>query len=130
VSNVSALADYIPAAWRAYQHLGEIQNLQQRAMPHIDALLALAPEAQRLKDAIMPSAPSVPKKGKGINVRQLQEMLNHYGAALNVDGRYGDATHAAVEHYQRIRGLTVDGWAATETLDDLFGRIHHEATGG
>lgn len=128
--NVNALAQYIPDAWRAYQHLGEIRSLQERAMPHIQALMALMPEAQRLYATIFPElqkAPVHPPPMTGITVRQLQEMLNHYGANLKVDGSYGPATHKAIENYQRGHGLTVDGWAGAETLDHLFSKVSHEA---
>jgi murein L,D-transpeptidase YcbB/YkuD len=141
VSNVQALANYIPAAWRAYQHLEEIQALQQQAQPHIQALLAMAPEAKRLYAEIFPDAPvpdlpqaphpptppAQPRKRVGVSVKQLQEMLNHFGANLKVDGQYGDATHKAIEKYQRDNGLTVDGWAGNETLHHLFNRIESEA---
>lgn len=129
-SNIQALADYIPAAWRAYQHLGEIRALQARAAPHIAALGDMAPEAKQLYSTLFPQdkleEPATPPK-KSINVKQLQEMLNHYGAHLKVDGIYGDATHKAVEAYQRGHGLTVDGWAGAETLDHLFGQVYQEA---
>ena len=141
MSNVQALANYIPAAWRAYQHLEELQSLQQRAQPHIQALLALAPEAQRLFAQIFPDAPQpqhggpVPapvlappaKKRVGVSVKHLQEMLNHFGANLTVDGKYGDATHKAIEKYQRDNGLEADGWAGNLTLNHLYHRIEREA---
>jgi peptidoglycan hydrolase-like protein with peptidoglycan-binding domain len=130
LSNIAALSDYIPAAWRAYQHLGEIRDLQARAMPHIQALMALAPQAQQLYAEVFPEAQRQavhPPAMSGISVEQLQEMLNHYGANLRVDGKYGDRTHKAVEAYQRGHGLTVDGWAGSETLDHLFGKVSSEA---
>jgi peptidoglycan hydrolase-like protein with peptidoglycan-binding domain len=143
MGNVQALANYVPAAWRAYQHLEQIQSLQQRAQPHIQALLALAPEAQRLYTAIFPDAPrpqpavGAPRpdlplqppapKRIGISVKHLQEMLNHFGANLKVDGDYGQATHAAIKKYQQDNGLEPDGWAGTITLHHLYKRIQNEA---
>ena len=142
MSNAQALANYIPAAWRAYQHLEEVQSLQQRAQPHIQALLALAPEAQRLYQEIFPDAQKAPplqlppvappaerKRGVGVSVKHLEEMLNQCGANLKVDGIYGDATHKAIENYQRGNGLEVDGWAGNITLHHLFNRIEREAKG-
>jgi peptidoglycan hydrolase-like protein with peptidoglycan-binding domain len=133
-TNVQALADYIPAAWRAYQHLGEIRDLQARALPHIQALMAMGPQAQALYAKIFPEAQQSqqqsgqhPPKMVGISVKQLQEMLNHYGANLKVDGVYGDNTHKAIEAYQRGHGLTVDGWAGSETLNSLFGKVSADA---
>lgn len=141
MSNVQALANYVPAAWRAYQHLEEIQALQQQAQPHIQALLALAPAAQRLYQEIFPdaqqgpsaqpplAAPAERKRAVGVSVKHLQEMLNHFGANLKVDGIYGDATHKAIENYQRTNGLEPDGWAGNVTLHHLFNRIEREAKG-
>jgi len=130
MSNVSSLAEYIPDAWRAYQHLGEIRSLQERAQPHIQALMMLMPEAQALYAQIFPELVKVsshPPPAQGITVRQLQEMLNHYGANLTVDGVYGKATHEAVEAYQRGNGLVPDGWAGSKTLDHLFHKVSTEA---
>lgn len=139
MSNVQALANYVPAAWRAYQHLEEIQSLQQRAQPHLQALLALAPEAQRLYKDIFPDVPQAQplptvvahpadrKRAVGVSVKHLQEMLNHYGANLKVDGDYGDATHRAIKKYQQDNGLEPDGWAGNITLHHLYNRIEREA---
>jgi peptidoglycan hydrolase-like protein with peptidoglycan-binding domain len=133
-SNIQAMADYVPAAWRAYQHLGEIRDLQARALPHIQALMALMPQAQALYAEIFPEAQQAhpsqqqhPPKMTGISVKQLQEMLNHYGANLKVDGDYGDNTKNAVEAYQRGHGLDVDGWAGSETLNHLFSKVSSDA---
>ena len=41
------------------------------------------------------------------------------GAKLDVDGKYGPATRAAVEKFQRLHGLAVDGWAGVNTNDAL-----------
>jgi murein L,D-transpeptidase YcbB/YkuD len=129
-TNIQAMADYIPAAWRAYNHLGEIRDLQARALPHIQALMAMMPQAQALYTEIFPEAQQQaqhPPAMSGISVTQLQEMLNHYGANLRVDGKYGDNTHKAVEAYQRGHGLTVDGWAGSETLNHLFAKVSADA---
>lgn len=112
------LAKYIPAAWRAYQHLGEIRALQQKAQPHIDALLKIAPEARELLAAILP------EDSPAFTTEHLQMALNKYGGAhLVTDGIYGEATAQAVEKYQRDHGLTVDKWAGLETLKSLWGKI-------
>jgi peptidoglycan hydrolase-like protein with peptidoglycan-binding domain len=129
-TNIQALSDYIPAAWRAYQHLGEIRDLQARALPHIQSLMAMMPQAQALYATIFPEAQQSqqhPPAMTGVSVKQLQEMLNHYGANVKADGIYGDRTHKAVEAYQRGHGLTVDGWAGSETLDHLFGKVAADA---
>ena len=41
------------------------------------------------------------------------------GAKLDVDGKYGPVTRAAVEKFQHSHGLTVDGWAGVHTNDAL-----------
>src|SRR5512139_2463422 len=46
------------------------------------------------------------------------------GAKLDVDGKYGPATRAAVEKFQRSQGLTVDAWAGVNTNDALRDMSH------
>ncbi len=55
----------------------------------------------------------------GEDVRALQDALNRAGARLNVDGNYGSGTVAAVQDFQRRRGLTADGSAGPRTLEAL-----------
>lgn len=118
MSNGDDLAKYIPAAWRAYQHLDELRKLQQEGQPHVDALLALAPKARELIATIFP------EDSPGFTTEHLQMALNKYGGAhLAVDGKYGEATAQAVEAYQKRHGLTVDRWAGRETLDSLWRQI-------
>ena len=128
MSNVSALANYIPDAWRAYQHLNEIRALQEDATPHIQALMHLMPQAQLLYAEIFPELQQqqAPRKSS-VSVKELQEMLNHYGANLKVDNIYGAATKQAVENYQRGNGLTADGWAGFETMHHLFSKVADDA---
>ena len=58
---------------------------------------------------------------RGLAVRQLQTQLNHHGAALYVDGDFGDVTEAAVRAYQLKVGLVDDGVAGSKTLAALAG---------
>jgi lysozyme family protein len=53
------------------------------------------------------------------NVRRLQEALNRNGASLTADGNFGRGTKAAVESYQRSKGLQDDGVAGSQTLRSL-----------
>lgn len=53
------------------------------------------------------------------NVRRLQEALNRNGASLTADGNFGRGTKAAVESYQRSKGLNDDGVAGSQTLRSL-----------
>jgi hypothetical protein len=52
----------------------------------------------------------------GDAVRQLQTLLNHFGASLTVDGSFGSQTQSAVVGFQNTAGLTpADGqWHADE----------------
>lgn len=54
-----------------------------------------------------------------MRVTALQAALNRNGADLITDGKYGQATKAAVEHYQRVHMLLVDGIAGDATLTAL-----------
>lgn len=54
-------------------------------------------------------------------VRILQKNLNDHGAALMVDGDYGDSTEAAVRAYQLKVGLVADGVAGEKTQASLAG---------
>jgi Putative peptidoglycan binding domain len=56
---------------------------------------------------------------EGNDVMRLQEALNRAGAAITIDRRYGRGTRAAVETFQRARGLKVDGVAGPATLQAL-----------
>jgi hypothetical protein len=56
---------------------------------------------------------------QGNDVLRLQEALNRTGAAITIDRNYGRGTRAAVEKFQRARGLKVDGVAGPATLQAL-----------
>lgn len=58
---------------------------------------------------------------KGDEVKQLQEALNAKGARLDVDGKFGKDTAAAVRQFQEQQGLKVDGIAGKDTLGRLQG---------
>lgn len=58
----------------------------------------------------------------GEDVRLLQEALTKAGAPLDVDGVFGPATQQAVEWFQRINGLRVDGVVNQATRSLLFQR--------
>ena len=53
-------------------------------------------------------------------VRLVQQKLNSLGERLNADGRYGAATVAAVQRFQRRNGLTADGSVGQATWEKLF----------
>jgi peptidoglycan hydrolase-like protein with peptidoglycan-binding domain len=56
---------------------------------------------------------------EGNDVMRLQEALNRAGATITIDRRYGRGTRAAVESFQRARGLKADGVAGPATLQAL-----------
>lgn len=56
----------------------------------------------------------------GTEVRELQELLNRYGAELTVDGIFGNKTHTAVVEFQKAVGIGVDGVAGLVTWDWLM----------
>jgi Putative peptidoglycan binding domain len=56
---------------------------------------------------------------EGNDVMRLQEALNRAGAAITIDRTYGRGTRAAVESFQRARGLKIDGVAGPATLQAL-----------
>ena len=56
----------------------------------------------------------------GGTVRLVQQKLNSLGERLNADGRYGAATAAAVQRFQRRNGLAADGSVGQATWEKLF----------
>lgn len=56
---------------------------------------------------------------EGEPVTALQAALNRNGANLLTDGKFGQSTKAALEHYQRVNMLLVDGIAGDKTLTKL-----------
>jgi Putative peptidoglycan binding domain len=56
---------------------------------------------------------------EGNDVMRLQEALNRAGASITIDRNFGRGTRAAVETFQRARGLKVDGVAGPATLQAL-----------
>ncbi|MEH6565294.1 MAG: N-acetylmuramidase family protein [Halopseudomonas sp.] len=65
--------------------------------------------------------PTLRHGATGQPVSQLQKRLNQHGAALLIDGDYGDATERAVRTYQLQIGLVADGIAGPKTQHALAG---------
>ncbi len=62
-------------------------------------------------------------------VRSLQYLLNAHGACLVVDGVFGPRTDAAVRHYQRAHGLTVDGIVGSRTWSSVIITVQQGSVG-
>ena len=56
----------------------------------------------------------------GGTVRLVQQKLNSLGERLTADGRFGAATAAAVQRFQRYFGLTADGVVGRTTWQKLY----------
>ena len=56
----------------------------------------------------------------GGTVRLVQQKLNSLGERLTTDGRFGAATAAAVQRFQRRNGLAADGTVGAATWEKLF----------
>ena len=60
-------------------------------------------------DSVLVWRPTIRKGSTGDDVRYCQQKLNEFGANLEVDGKFGDKTKAAVIAFQKANGLTADG---------------------
>ena len=56
----------------------------------------------------------------GGTVRLVQQKLNSLGEKISTDGKFGSATAAAVQRYQRRNGLTADGTVGKSTWEKMF----------
>jgi peptidoglycan hydrolase-like protein with peptidoglycan-binding domain len=63
--------------------------------------------------------PTLEQGDDGADVARMQGLLNQSGAALDVDGQFGDNTEAAVRTFQLSRGLEDDGICGPATWADL-----------
>ena len=59
------------------------------------------------------------KGSSGTGVKWVQDMLNHNGYSLTVDGAFGTKTHNAVVSFQKSKGLAVDGIVGYSTRTAL-----------
>lgn len=68
------------------------------------------------------------KGGKGEKINQLQELLNSKGAKLDVDGKFGPKTQAALKKFQASNDLGADGVVGPKTLEKLNAQSKPDAT--
>lgn len=89
---------------------------------------------EKLPDKIsqLGSAPSSSKKGdRGNDVKKLQQALKIAGYySGSCDGIFGEVTEAAVQRFQKSRGLSQDGIAGKVTIKLLFGEDAEDADVG
>lgn len=88
-------------------------------LPAAAASAAVPPAVSSLHDS---SCPNLIEKGQLSGcVTRLQQLLNGKGAALTVDGNFGENTFSAVKSYQSGHGLSADGIVGPNTKDALEG---------
>ncbi|MEO1210270.1 MAG: peptidoglycan-binding protein [Cyanobacteria bacterium J06638_20] len=117
--------DYLAVSARTYWQNPQLSD---------QAMLYLAAIAQK------PAPPTVipPKTDRvlqltdpplnGEDVREVQEALFKAGAPLTIDGVFGPMTQQAVEWFQRLNNLAVDGIVNDRTRSFLFQRSLHLTT--
>src|SRR5262245_26110563 len=82
----------------------------------LGGLMVLIQDATKLFSPATQEAPRLGAAEEG-SMSWLQESLNKLmDAKLVVDGAYGPLTNAAVNAFQKSRGLVADGWAGPETV--------------
>ncbi|HEX6658669.1 MAG TPA: SpoIID/LytB domain-containing protein, partial [Ilumatobacter sp.] len=64
----------------------------------------------------------------GDAVRQLQTLLNHFGASITVDASFGNQTRTAVIGFQNTSGLTADGEWHAEDWNAAQSRLASESS--
>lgn len=73
-----------------------------------------------LLDATEPDRPLLRIGDEGEAVARLQRALKLAGSTVGVDGKFGPVTKAAVERYQRSKGLKADGIVGERTWRELL----------
>ena len=69
----------------------------------------------------------------GIAVFKMQEYLNEFAAkspslkSVRIDGEYGSGTRMAVQQYQYLKGLPIDGAIGKATWDDIVNERNQPA---
>lgn len=68
----------------------------------------------------------VRKGSNGTGVKWVQDMLNHNGYSLTVDGAFGTKTYNAVINFQKNKGLSIDGIVGYATRTALKNNVYSE----
>ncbi len=82
-------------------------------------VIALNPTAAEAAAPTVVSGPLLREGAHGPDVARLQNLLNERGAALVVDGDFGNATKLAVKKFQGDNNLVADGIVGRQTWDAL-----------
>jgi peptidoglycan hydrolase-like protein with peptidoglycan-binding domain len=127
-----SLGSIIQIGLRLIQHRAEVQAMWNRVDRFIGEAMALFPELRALMAKIAPelvaASPGLRTVEIGrplatapqYSVSWLQQGLNTVAdGGLAVDGQLGPLTQTAIRHFQRTRGLVVDGWAGAATMAAL-----------
>lgn len=94
-------------------------------MPHINGVRSSSPSYLSAEynvpapdlNAVEYGQASLRRGMAGESVVKLQRMLVNAGIQVDVDGRFGPQTEAAVRRFQELRGLDVDGVVGSRTMD-------------
>lgn len=73
--------------------------------------------------------PLVTLNATGEDVKSVQYLLTAHGHPVGVDGIFGPLTKAAVEAFQRSRGLTADGEVGSQTWPQLIVQVSQGSHG-
>lgn len=65
----------------------------------------------------------------GADVKTLQELLNQLGSGLDVDGKFGSKTEAAVKAFQKKAGVKQDGKYGEQTHSALMAAVAEDDVG-
>lgn len=104
------LGDAVTDAIRAFEAGGGSTPPQLPPFDPINQQWGLWPLADK---------PRIGPGAKGDLVKYLQGVLRKVLGGVAVDGDYGPATTAAVQKYQALRHLTVDGWVGPITWAEI-----------
>lgn len=120
---IMRLIELAPKLQAALKSGGSILTILQQFAPDLIALV------QDIGKEIFPALPPAAQADAGAlrldieRVRSIQGDLNKLGAALVVDGQYGQATKTAVYAFQQEQGLAADGWAGPLTVAKIAEKL-------
>ena len=112
--------DSTEAAVIAFQKKAKLWADGKAGPKTIEALFSS--KAPKSSKPVSADGETLEKGSEGSEVKKLQKRLKDLGYLDDTaDGKFGDATEAAVIAFQKNNGLTADGKAGTATLNKLYG---------